>query len=95
MIPLSLFIDIGYIYIGIEQLRLFGEVSLGETFGSVPLVHLSYMSQYRTLRKTTWGKSDELYDLQKTQWEKSKDLNIICCAKFLKTQWENRRRLSA
>jgi hypothetical protein len=35
MIPLILFINIGYIYIGIEQLRPFKEVSLDETFGSV------------------------------------------------------------
>jgi hypothetical protein len=34
MIPLTLFTAIGYIYIGIEQLRPFEEVSVGETFKS-------------------------------------------------------------
>jgi hypothetical protein len=80
---ISLFIDIGYIYIGIEQMRPFEEVSVGEMFRSVgkrtsplkwthkyfitlPLEHLSYMSQCQTLRKTMWEKSEELYDLRKT-----------------------------
>jgi hypothetical protein len=35
MIALSLFIDIGYIYIGIEQFHPFKEVSVGETFVSI------------------------------------------------------------
>jgi hypothetical protein len=35
VIYLFLFIDIGYIYISIEQLRLFKEVSVVETFGSI------------------------------------------------------------
>jgi hypothetical protein len=34
MIPLSSFIDIGDIYIGIEQLCPFKEVFIGEMFGS-------------------------------------------------------------
>jgi hypothetical protein len=69
IIPLSLFIDISYIYIymyiGIEPLRPFEEMFVGETFGSVDkqtsplkwihkyfvtlLKHLSYMSQCQTL----------------------------------------------
>jgi hypothetical protein len=35
MIPLILFIDIGYIYIWIEQLRPFKELSFGEMFRSI------------------------------------------------------------
>jgi hypothetical protein len=34
------------------------------------------------------GKSEELYDLQKTQWKKSKNLHTIYCTKLLKLQWE-------
>jgi hypothetical protein len=45
--------------------------------------------------KNNVGKSEELYDLRKTWWKKFEDLYIIYCAKLLKPQWENRRKLSA
>jgi hypothetical protein len=44
------------------------------------------MSQWQTLRKTTWE--------NRRNYINSEDLHIIYYAKLLKTQWENRIKLS-